>query len=290
LKAVAKQTAAITLCEEVMTVAEPRTTLGNIHTTPARPERLARTRDLLDDLTATHDRSDVEEELICLNLGVARDIARRYHGRGIAADDLEQVAYVGLVKAVQHFDPAKGGEFLSFAVPTIRGELRRWFRDAGWTVRPPRSVQELQARISRAESELAHDLGRPPGPAEIAEDLDEDEIAVRRAMAVNGCFRPASLDAPVAGEEEAGSDLARTLGGPDPGFEQVDARVALQPLLRDLDDRERLMIRMRFVEGATQSEIGEQMGVTQTQVSRLMSALLTRLRHELEEEPVPVAV
>ena len=197
----------------------------------------------------------------------------------------EQVAYVGLVKAVQHYDGDKATGFLSYAVPTIRGELRRWFRDGGWMVRPPRSVQELQARITRVRDDLAATLGRPPEVAEIAAALEVDADDVRRAMAANGCFAPSSLDAPAMPGSEGGSDLADRLGGADPGFARVEARVALTPLLRGLDDRERRLLDMRFVDGATQAEIGAEMGVTQTQVSRLLSALLVRLRTELTGEP-----
>ncbi len=213
-------------------------------------------------------------------MGVARDVAHRYEGRGVASDDLRQVAYLGLVKAVRRFDPARGTDFLGYAVPTVRGEIRRWFRDAGWMVRPPRSIQELQARITRARSELAHELGRPPELSEIAAHLAEDQGAVGRAMAANGCFSPSSLDAEE--DDDPGAALAQRLGGADPGYARVEARVALTPLVRGLDDRERLMLRMRFADGATQREIGAALGVTQTQVSRLMSSLLARLRGELE--------
>jgi RNA polymerase sigma-B factor len=223
--------------------------------------------------------------VVRINMGVARDVARRYEGRGLAAEDLQQVAYLGLVKAVQNFDAAKGGDFLSYAVPTVRGEVRRWFRDHGWMVRPPRSVQELQARITRARSELTHELGRPPRIDEIAGRLDEDVADVERAMAANGCFAPTSLDSSSSPEEEGPPHLVQTLGAPDPGYAEVEARVVLTPLLRGLDERERLMLRMRFVDGATQAEIGQELGVTQTQVSRLMSALLLRMRDQLGATP-----
>ena len=205
-------------------------------------------------------------------------MARRYEGRGLATDDLQQVAYLGLVKAVQNYDGDKATGFLSYAVPTIRGELRRWFRDRGWMVRPPRSVQELQARITRAQAELSTTLGRPPAVADIARALDVGDDEVRRAMAANGCFAPSSLDEPAP----SGSALADRLGAADPGYARVEARVVLKPLLRALTDRERRLLDMRFVEGATQSDIGAALGITQTQVSRLLSALLDRLRDELE--------
>jgi RNA polymerase sigma-B factor len=275
-----------TFLREVMTVAEPRNILERtLDETDALPrsQRVAETERLLKELPDSPDPSAVQDRLVRLNMVVAREVARRYEGRGLSPDDLEQVAYLGLVKAVQHFDAAKGRDFLSYAVPTIRGEVRRWFRDAGWMVRPPRSVQELQARITRARSELTHVLGRPPTPGEVAEELGEDLDAVEGAMAANGCFSPSSLDTtPSSDEDDERPSLAQRLGAPDPGYAEVEARVVLTPLVRDLDARERLMLRMRFVQGATQAEIGEELGVTQTQVSRLMTGLLSRMRHRLD--------
>lgn len=250
--------------------------------TLSRTERITQTAELLGELPRSADRLDIEDRLVRLNMPVARDVARRYEGRGIPADDLEQVAYLGLVKAVRHYDGAKATEFLSYAVPTIRGEVRRWFRDAGWMVRPPRSVQELQARITRARDELTHQIGRPPTVAEIARHLGVEEHEARGAMAANGCFTPSSLDAPSLGPTGEGDELADRLGGAESGYAQVEARVALGPLLRRLEDRERTILELRFVQGATQAEIGERLGVTQTQVSRLLSSLLVRLREELE--------
>lgn len=267
-----------------MTVAASRTSRER---ELSRSDHITRTEELLSQRPYAADRKAVDDELIRLNMVVAREVARRYTGRGLAADDLEQVAYVGLVKAVKGFDAEKGSEFLSFAVPTIRGELQRWFRDAGWTVRPPRSVQELQAQITRAQDDLVHRLGRPATAQEIADALDEEIEAVLRAMAASGCFIASSLDAPTAGDGEEGTEWASRLGEADPGYAHVEARVALRPLLRDLDERELTMLRMRFVDGATQTQIGTTLGVTQTQVSRRMSALLARLRTQLDGSAQP---
>ena len=285
---VAKPSAATILFrEEVVAVALPRNDLGSSSPDLTRSDRNAETARLFDELATRCSRlrrQEAQERVVCINMGVARDVAHRYEGRGVAVDDLHQVAYLGLVKAVRRFDPARGTDFLGYAVPTVRGEIRRWFRDAGWMVRPPRSIQELQARITRARSELAHELGRPPELSEIAAHLAEDQGAVGRAMAANGCFSPSSLDAE-EDDDDQGTALAQRLGGADPGYARVEARVALTPLVRGLDDREQLMLHMRFVDGATQREIGAALGVTQTQVSRLMSALLARLRGELEGVP-----
>jgi RNA polymerase sigma-B factor len=224
------------------------------------------------------ERRAIEDQLVESNMQIAVDVARRYRARGVPVEDLEQVAYLGLVKAARGYDPERATDFLSYAVPTIRGEVRRYFRDHGWTVRPPRSVQQAQARITTAEAELCQELGRAPRPSEIAERLGLDLDLVVEALAANGCFAPTSLDA-TTGDHEGG--IGDRLGDDDPSFDSAEARVALKPLLAHLDRRERIMLEMRFFKGATQSEIGEVLGITQMQVSRLLSALLARLRDEL---------
>jgi RNA polymerase sigma-B factor len=251
---------------------------------------VAKTARLLSQLSRVDgDTTTIENELIRINMVVAREVARRYRGRGLSTDDLEQVAYVGLCKAVRNYDATKATDFHSYAVPTIRGELRRWFRDAGWVVRPPRSVQELQAKVTAAQDELVHNLGRPARPDEIAATLEVELAAVQDALSANGCFAPTSLDsAPEAGSDAAGH-LADRLGAGDPGYARVEARVTLKPLMAGLTRRERQMLEMRFVQGATQAEIGAEIGVTQMQVSRLLSALLARLRGQLTGPGAQVA-
>ena len=219
-------------------------------------------------------------------MGVARDVARRYHGRGIPVEDLEQVAYVGLVKAVKGYEPGRGDDFLSYAVPTVRGELRRHFRDLGWVVRPPRSIQELQSKVTEAEGDLYQEFGRCPRPSEIAARLDVPADLVIEALAANGCFAPTSLDTAPGGATEV-IGIGEKMGADDPSFEAAEARVALAPLMSDLTDRERLMLEMRFFRGCTQAEIGAAIGITQMQVSRLLSALLARLRDRLTERDAP---
>jgi RNA polymerase sigma-B factor len=228
--------------------------------------------------TPEEERRPLQDLIVEVNLQIAVDVARRYRSRGIPLDDLEQVAFLGLVKAARGFDPDRATDFLSYAVPTIRGEVRRYFRDHGWTVRPPRTVQQAQARITAVESDLCQELGRAPRPSEIADRLGVDRELVVEALAANGCFSPTSLDAtPV--DSEGG--IGERLGDEDPSFDSAEARVALKPLLAHLDRRERIMLEMRFFKGATQAEIGEVLGITQMQVSRLLSALLARLRDEL---------
>jgi RNA polymerase sigma-B factor len=243
------------------------------------PRREATQRLLALTVEATEaERQALQDRIVEINMQIAVDVARRYRSRGIPIDDLEQVAYLGLVKAARGFDAERATDFLSYAVPTIRGEVRRYFRDHGWTVRPPRTVQQAQARITAVESDLCQELGRAPRPTEIAERLDLELDLVVEALAANGCFSPTSLDAtPVDGE----GGIGERLGDDDASFESAEARVALKPLLAHLDRRERTMLEMRFFKGATQSEIGEVLGITQMQVSRLLSALLARLRDEL---------
>jgi RNA polymerase sigma-B factor len=243
-----------------------------------RREKTQRLLALAGAAESDDDRREYQDRAVELNMQIAVEVARRYRSRGVALDDLEQVAYLGLVKAVRGFDPERATDFLSYAVPTIRGEVRRYFRDHGWVVRPPRTVQQAQARITAVESDLCQALGRAPRPSEIAERLDLDLDLVVEALAANGCFVPASLDSTSA-DSEAG--IGERLGEDDSGFQSAEARVALKPLLNHLDRRERIMLEMRFFKGSTQSEIGEVLGITQMQVSRLLSALLARLRDEL---------
>jgi RNA polymerase sigma-B factor len=236
---------------------------------------------LLLDLARQADeqgRRALEDRLVEVNLQVALDVARRYRSRGIPTEDLEQVAFLGLVKAARGVDPSRATDFLSYAVPTIRGEVRRYFRDHGWAIRPPRTVQQAQSRITAVESDLCQELGRAPRPSEIAARLDLDLDLVIEALGANGCFSPSSLDTPTA-ESETG--IGDRLGEEDAAFDGAEARVALKPLLAHLDRRERVMLEMRFFQGATQSEIGKVLGITQMQVSRLLSALLARLRDDL---------
>jgi len=243
-------------------------------------DRRAVTADLFDRACDARgdERHRLEDEIVRVNMSVASDCARRYRGRGIANDDLDQVAYLGLVKAVRGFDAERGHDFLSYAVPTIRGELRRHFRDLGWTLRPPRSIQELQGRILAAEGELVQELGRSPRPSDIARHLDVDLEQVLDALAANGCFKPASLDAPVPDGEEGIGDR---LGDLDPAFDEAEARMTLATVMRGLTPRERRILELRFYGGCTQAEIGADIGVTQMQVSRLLDRLLARLRERL---------
>ncbi|MBA2955885.1 sigma-70 family RNA polymerase sigma factor [Nocardioides sp. MAH-18] len=223
-------------------------------------------------------RRRLEEDLVRTNMRVAADACRRFRNRGIANEDLEQVAYVGLVKAVQGFDPDRGHDFLSYAIPTIRGEVRRHFRDLGWAIRPPRSIQETQGKILGAEGELIQELGRSPRPSEIAERIGVEVGLVVEALGASGCFSPVSLDAAVTEDDEP---LTLRLGADEGGYDVAEARAMLGPVLAGLSQRERTIVELRFVRGCTQAEIGQAIGVTQMQVSRLLAKLMTRMRDEL---------
>jgi RNA polymerase sigma-B factor len=245
--------------------------------------RARRTDAIVCDLRDVRRKSDADEltrQLIETNAAVARSMASRYRNRGIDLDDLEQVALLGLTKAAQRFDPAAGHDFLSFAVPTIRGELRRHFRDSGWMVRPPRRVQDLQTRIAGAQEELEAELGRSPRPSEIATHLDEDTSDVVEALAADGCFTPTSLDAPVA---DGSSSLGDLLGDEDRALAQAEAKVMLDPLMRGLSARDRRIVRLRYYQEQTQQEIADSVGLTQAQVSRVLTRILADLRAGLLE-------
>ena len=256
---------------------------------PVRPlegkERARRTDDIVSDLRGAQRERESQElvrQLIETNAAVARTMASRYRNRGIDLDDLEQVALLGLTKAAQRFDPDAGHDFLSYAVPTIRGELRRHFRDAGWMVRPPRRVQDLQSRISRAQDELEPLLGRSPRPSEVAERLEVPVEDVIEALAADGCFTPTSLDGPVG---DGSSSLGDLLGFEDRSVAAAEARIVLEPVLRRLSARDQRIVQLRFVEERTQQEIADAIGLTQAQVSRVLTRILTRLKAELAERP-----
>ena len=252
---------------------------------PVRPlegkERARRTDDIVSDLRCARRERESQElvrQLIETNAAVARTMASRYRNRGIDLDDLEQVALLGLTKAAQRFDPEAGHDFLSFAVPTIRGELRRHFRDSGWMIRPPRRVQDLQARIAAVQDELAAELGRSPRPTEIAERLGDDVGDVVEALAVDGCFTPTSLDAIVG---DGSSRLGDLLGQDERALAWVEAKVMLDPVVRRLSPRDRRIVRLRFYEERTQQEIAVAVGLTQAQVSRVLARILEDLRADL---------
>ena len=257
--------------------------LGDRRRASEREERASRTASIVDEMragTPESRRLELVDELIETNVVVARSMAARYRNRGIDLDDLEQVALVGLIKAARRFDAAAGHDFLSYAVPTVRGELRRHFRDSGWMIRVPRRVQQMQARIKDAQHELEAQLGSPR-PSEVAAHLGVEVDEVVEALAADGCFRPASIDS--TGDAQERGTLADVLGHEDRGFATLEAKLVLDSAVSRLSDRERLILRWRFEDERTQQEIADFVGLTQAQVSRTLTRILGRLRTDLSE-------
>jgi RNA polymerase sigma-B factor len=247
-----------------------------------RRDRTARALAAIADADGESRRQELLDYVVRINMAIARTVAGRYFSRGIDEDDLVQVAYMALTRSVRDFDPDRHKNFLSYAVPTIRGELKKHFRDHGWMVRPPRRVQETQAKITSAEASLFQKLGRPPRPSEIADHLDMEADDVIEALAADGCFSPTSLDSPVTSSGHAGGvALLDFIGESDPAAPAAEARAMLGPVLRRLKDRDRRLVYLRFFEQKSQQDIGDEIGVTQMQVSRLLARILRDLREEL---------
>jgi RNA polymerase sigma-B factor len=219
----------------------------------------------------------LRNELVTAHLGLAEYLARRFDNRGEPVDDLVQVASVGLVKAVDRFDPERGLEFSTYATPTIVGELKRHFRDKGWAVRVPRRVQELHLRLSPVVAALGQQLGRSPTIAEIAQHAGASEEEVLEAIEAGHAYRTTSLDAPVKGDDP-GQSLGDQLGGDDGRMADTEDWMTLSPLVAGLPARERAILHLRFFQGKTQSEIAARMGISQMHVSRLLARSLSQLR------------
>jgi RNA polymerase sigma-B factor len=222
------------------------------------------------------DRDPATRELLVSRfLPLALHLARRYHTRA-DNDDLAQVASIGLLKAIDRFDPERGLAFSSFAVPTILGELKRYFRDHGWTVRVPRNVQELTLRIERASEQLTAKLGRAPTATELAAHVDADAEQVIEALAARSAHRPDSLDRSLPDGEDG--VMSHVGGEEDPNFERAEDAATITALLDGLTDRERLILELRFHHDLTQAEIGRRIGVSQMQISRSIRASIATLQ------------
>ncbi|HXY90985.1 MAG TPA: SigB/SigF/SigG family RNA polymerase sigma factor [Acidimicrobiia bacterium] len=223
----------------------------------------------------TRDR-DLRNELVEAHVRLAEFLARRFAHRGEPLDDLRQVALVGLLKAVERFEPDRGLQFSSFAMPTIVGELKRHFRDRGWAVRVPRRVQELHLELDRTIATLSQELGRPPLPQEIADRAGVREEDVLESMEASSLYRLPSIDA-LRNGNDPGSAPAERLGDVDPEMDAVENRLAVGELLSVLPEREQKIVYLRFFEGLTQSEIAEHVGISQMHVSRLLVRSLATL-------------
>ncbi|GAA4883859.1 SigB/SigF/SigG family RNA polymerase sigma factor [Kitasatospora terrestris] len=235
----------------------------------------------LEPGTATY--SYVRGTVIELNMPLVRFVASRFRHRPEELDDILQVGTVGLIKAVDGFDLGRGVEFVTYAIPTISGEIKRFFRDTSWPVRVPRSVQELYLLVARGSDRLEQELGRLPTPEELAKDLDLDLEEVTTGLAAGRLYRTDSLDALRDDDtDDGGSALLNRIGVRDAALDLVDLREAVRPLLNRLPERERRVLLLRFWGNCTQSQIADRIGVSQMHVSRILSATLGRLREEVE--------
>lgn len=228
-------------------------------------------------------RDDVRSQLVSIHRPLVEHLARRFRNRGEPYDDLVQVATIGLIKAIDRYDPARGVEFSTYATPTIVGEIKRWFRDKGWAIRVPRRLQEMRLEIGSATGALAQELGRSPTVAELAERIGASEDEILDGIESAAAYSTLSLDAP-EGSESDGPSVLDMLGAEDEALEGVENREALKPLLAGLPERERRILLLRFFAGMTQSQIAVEVGISQMHVSRLLARTLVRLREGLLDE------
>jgi RNA polymerase sigma-B factor len=238
-------------------------------------------RDLLVELNCSSIDSErqaaLRDEVVALHLSLAEHLARRFRNRGEPLDDLVQVAMVGLLKAIDGFDPHRGIDFSSYAIPTMVGEIKRHFRDKGWSVRVPRRLKEMKLEVTKASGTLTQDLGRTLTNADLADHLGVTEEEIRECQVSARGYSALSLSAPL-GDEDADSTLADLIGDADKGMESVEDRESLRPLIDELPARQRRIIAMRFYGNMTQSQIAERLGISQMHVSRLLSRSLAHLR------------
>jgi RNA polymerase sigma-B factor len=241
---------------------------------------------LLARLAATpagdRDFARLRDQAIEAWLPLVRHLAQRYAGRGEPTDDLIQTATVGLIKAVDKFDPERGVDFAGYAIPTIIGEIKRHFRDRTWSVRVPRRLQELRLAITEANATLTHSLGRSPHVPDIAVHLGVTEEDVLEGLEGARAYNATSLSTPIGAD--GNTELGDTLGGEDHEFEIAETRLALRPALASLDQREQQILTLRFYGNLTQTEIADQIGISQMHVSRLITRALTKLRAQLAGE------
>ncbi len=228
-------------------------------------------------------RGRLREALVEMHLPLVEYLARRFAGRGEPLDDLVQVGTIGLIKAVDRFDTGRGVEFSTYATPTVVGEIKRHFRDKGWTVRVPRRLQELRASLSSATAQLTQDLGRSPTVNELARHLGVGEEEVLEGLESANAYAAVSLEAT---DDADGQSVLDTLGEMDEALEGVEYRESLKPLLDSLPERERRILVLRFFGNMTQSQIAAELGISQMHVSRLLARTLSQLRERLLEEEI----
>jgi RNA polymerase sigma-B factor len=251
--------------------------------------RRERSAQLTAELLVADERQarELRRRLVLLHMDAAESVARHYSGRGQDHQDLVQVARLGLVEASVRYDPSLGS-FLGFALPTMMGVIRRHFRDRAWSVKPPRCIQENAAVVARAREDLTHELLRWPTVSEIADHLSLTEREVRAARQVDGCYQAASLDVPVGQRTES---LGESLSSVESRYDLVEMSLTLQPAYRQLSDRDRRLVYLRFYSELSQREIADEFGVSQMQISRWLVKVLRSLRQYLsdDEEQVQLA-
>ncbi|MBT2385789.1 RNA polymerase sigma factor SigF [Streptomyces sp. ISL-11] len=231
----------------------------------------------------THEHAYVRNTLVELNLALVKFAAARFRSRSEPMEDIVQVGTIGLIKAIDRFELSRGVEFPTFAMPTIIGEIKRFFRDTSWSVRVPRRLQELRIDLAKTRDELAQQLDRSPTVAELAERLGIAEEEVVEGMAASNAYTASSLDAQ-PDEDDAEGSLTARIGYEDHGLEGIEYVESLKPMIAELAPRDRKILSLRFVANMTQSEIGEELGISQMHVSRLLSRTLVRLRRGLTVE------
>jgi RNA polymerase sigma-B factor len=261
--------------------------LTRAHIRFRKPEEFERERSRETErrlLELYHREGDVgaRDELVTRLLPLARDLALRYSYTDEPVDDLIQVATLGLIKAIDRFEPGRGTKFTSYAAPTILGELKRHFRDKGWSLHVPRDLQERALAVSRGTEALSKELGRSPKVREVAHHLGYTTEQVLEASEAAASYEAASLDAPSSREDAEGAPLVEMLGDEDSSYELVESRDAIASTWRTLPDVERRVVELRFMHDLTQREIGERIGYSQMHVSRLLRRALTQLEHAAE--------
>jgi RNA polymerase sigma-B factor len=249
--------------------------------TPAQPTRSPESdRDLLKRYHVDGDTS-AREELVQRHLPLVRSLARRYAGRGEALEDIEQVGAIGLLKAIDRYDLEREVSLTTYATPNVVGEIKRHFRDKGWAIRVPRGLQELNAKMSGTIERLTIKLERSPTIAEIASELATTPEQVLEAMEAGSAYSTVSLSSGPGGGDDDDFDPMESIGAEDEEYERTEQRASLEPALETLPEREREILRMRFEEGLTQTQIAEKIGISQMHVSRLIRKSLARMRDQL---------
>jgi RNA polymerase sigma-B factor len=239
------------------------------------------TRELLRKYQESRDPA-IRDRLVELNGDLVHFIARRFANRGEPLEDIEQVGFLGLINAIERFDPSLENEFSTFATPTIAGEIRRYFRDKSWAVRVPRRLQENHQKVTAAQQQLSGSLGRQPSIAEIAEHLELDVDDVLEALEVAPARHSVSFDTPAGGDNENAS-LGELLGSDDEDLQRVEMRQLVEQAMQHLTPRERQIMALRFIEELPQTEVAERLGISQMHVSRLQRAAMEQMRRELPD-------